>query len=72
VTEEMVAVLIIRTAIMVAVLIMSSSHRNKDRDHDSNPHKNDCDIIIRSSPHNKDCDHNNSSLLSVAVIIKRT
>ena len=40
--EEMVIVFIIRTVIMVADLIMSSSFYNKDNDHSSSSHKKDC------------------------------
>ena len=43
VREKMITVLIIKTATMIAVIIMSSSFHNKDWDYDGNSHNKDCD-----------------------------
>ena len=69
-TEEMVAVLIIRTVNMVAVLIMSNSNRNKDYDHDRSPPKKDCNIIMRSNPHNKNYDHDSNPYYGPSTLEK--
>ena len=54
VRKEMVAVLIIRTATMIAVLIMSSSHEECDQ---KNKSEHEIEVFyVRIASHGEDCD----------------
>jgi len=58
VREEMVAVLIVRIASMIVILIMSSGYHNKGCDHGRKMTTTMVVVLImNSSPHNKDWDH---------------